>query len=270
MTPALKVIMSKEAKKKIMDYVIACDTEITGFFDVDFDRERNVFVIENIYPLLEQEGSGAEVEMSAAGIETFNLALMDQGVTQLPRGWWHSHVNMGVFFSGTDREAMEDLTNETFNVSIVANKNKEMRCDVNLYRPMRHTFENVTIEVEDDEDVIEQAIFDEINEMVKKPSQAGRSIIIPPRGQTVHELTFPGDEGGFLQLTKKQKKLWNHYQKCTVMPAGNCVKCSKYLDINYSEANLIPSHAINTCEKLNCVECEENMRAMEEAYGRGN
>ena len=41
--------------------------------------------------------------------------------------WWHSHVNMGVFWSGTDKATIEEIGVNGLCVAVVFNKKKEMR-----------------------------------------------------------------------------------------------------------------------------------------------
>ena len=121
--------------QKIMGYADVCDTEITGFADVTFDDDRNGLVVGEVF-LLEQVGAASEVEMSEESIGKFTNECMKKGMTQLPRLWWHSHVNMGAFFSGTDEQAMKDLKNESWSVALVVNKKEEMKATLNLYQPV--------------------------------------------------------------------------------------------------------------------------------------
>lgn len=40
--------------------------------------------------------------------------------------WWHSHVNMGVFWSGTDMDTIRQIGSQGFVVATVFNKKNEM------------------------------------------------------------------------------------------------------------------------------------------------
>ena len=128
----IKLIIPLATYRKIMAYVTICDTEISGFAEVEYNPERNVFVAGEVY-LCEQEASGASVHMTEETVSKFNLERIKAGATQLPRLWWHSHVNMQAFFSAIDEDTLKDLQNDTFTIALVANKSKEMKAKAYIY-----------------------------------------------------------------------------------------------------------------------------------------
>jgi hypothetical protein len=128
----LQLIIPLESYRKIMAYAELCNTEISGFADVEYQKELNAFVVGKVY-LLEQEGSAASVHMDEEAVAKFNDDLIRKGAKQLPRLWWHSHVNMEAFFSGTDEATTEQLRNDSFNISLVVNKRNQMKAKANIY-----------------------------------------------------------------------------------------------------------------------------------------
>jgi len=162
-----KIIIPLESYRKIFAYVDLVNTEITGFADCEYNEEDKVFKMGEIY-LLEQEASGAEVEMSEEKVSEFTLQMVNAGKTQLPRCWWHSHANMNVFFSGTDEEAIKDLKNDTFLLALVVNKERELRADITISKPFNYRWNNVPVEI----DYSTSEIPEELREEVKKKVNA--------------------------------------------------------------------------------------------------
>lgn len=142
-----KIIIPLESYRKIFAYVDLVETEITGFADCEYNEEDNAFKIGEVY-LLEQEASGAEVEMSEEKVSEFTLQMINQGKTQLPRCWWHSHVNMNVFFSGTDETAIKELQNDSFLLALVVNKSRELKADITISKPFYYRWKDLPVEID--------------------------------------------------------------------------------------------------------------------------
>lgn len=135
------LVISMEAYSKIMGYTRVAQTEITGFADVTLEAEHKRVVVGEVY-LLEQEATGAHVQMDEEAVSDFNLQMIKKGVTQLPRLWWHSHVNMEAFFSGTDVATYtETLQNDSWAIALVVNKRRDMKAVFQLYTPFPMTFD---------------------------------------------------------------------------------------------------------------------------------
>ena len=62
------------------------------------------------------------------------------------RLWWHSHGDLGVFWSSTDEECAAGLANSRYFVSIVVNKKGDIKCRVDLYEPLRVTMDELSVE----------------------------------------------------------------------------------------------------------------------------
>jgi hypothetical protein len=75
--------------------------------------------------LLKQENTSTHTEIDASAI---GKALFD--LRNNPGGlyfWWHSHVNMDVFWSKTDRDTIEEIGRNGLCVAVVFNKKREKR-----------------------------------------------------------------------------------------------------------------------------------------------
>lgn len=154
--------------KRINYYTQAASGEVSGLGIVSVD-EKGRHVVNKVY-LLEQESSGADTELKPEAISKLMVDMMkeneDPGKLKF---WWHSHANMGVFWSGTDDTCAETLSKE-FAFSLVVNKAGDRRCRLDLYQPFRITFDGVKVEVLSQEDkALKEECEKEVQEKVKAP-----------------------------------------------------------------------------------------------------
>ena len=164
-----KVMIPFEHHQKMMAYVKACETEITGFFDVEFDRELNAFAVTKVYDLMEQRAGDAHVEIGEEAVSEFNLQLIKQGAERLPRGWWHSHVDMQTFLSAVDNDNIESLRNESFVVALVLNKDQKIFAAVKMFEPFDFNLDELEVEIlYEDEKAVKKALR-EVKKKVLEP-----------------------------------------------------------------------------------------------------
>ena len=163
-----KIIFSLTAYLKLTNYVEKCSTEISGFGKIKKYKEEGYFYIEDIVLLPQKEATGV--------LTTFNNAdfyddIIQQGEQPSDyRCWWHSHVWMPVQWSSKDIATINDWDIEkpvdNWFISIVANKKKEFRCRVDIWDPLRLTFDDVPWEIDFSNHEIEQRIETDIQNMV--------------------------------------------------------------------------------------------------------
>lgn len=131
-----KLLIPMIEYEKIVAYAKVCEDEITGFFDVEYSLERGGFLVTKVYKLLKQVAGAGDVEIDEPQIAEFNLELIKQGAEHLPRGWWHSHVNMTTFLSTTDEATLKALSNDSFVVAVVVNKDQEITAVAEISQPV--------------------------------------------------------------------------------------------------------------------------------------
>ncbi len=118
-----KVIIENEVYRKIMYWVNKSSHEVSGLGMVSID-ESGIFRVTHAM-LLPQENTGTSTD-----IEADAAADMMYKCRHLPgdlRFWWHSHVDMDVFWSGTDMKTMRELGAAGWFLSTVFNKKREIR-----------------------------------------------------------------------------------------------------------------------------------------------
>lgn len=119
----MKVIIPDMVFQKIMHWVDKADFEVSGFGKI-VRRKDGEFEVVSAY-LLKQEGSAAETELDDTALG--KLMYDTRNDAGELRWWWHSHVNMGVFWSGQDRKTITELGEQGWIVATVFNKKAEMR-----------------------------------------------------------------------------------------------------------------------------------------------
>lgn len=144
------LILPLDTYRKIMAYATVCDTEITGFADVVYNKKTNQFVAGEVY-LIPQEGGGTHVHIDEEEMAKFNLERIKAGATQLPQLWWHSHVDMSAFFSGIDEDELIDLQNDTFCIALVVNKRFEMKAMAYIYEETKTVIKSLGETIKDEE-----------------------------------------------------------------------------------------------------------------------
>lgn len=109
--------------RKIMHWVNKSAHEVSGLGMVSVEPN-GVFRVTHAM-LLPQENTGTSTD-----IEPQDAAKMLFKCKDLPgdlRFWWHSHVEMPVFWSGTDHDTIKKLGEAGWFLSTVFNKKREMR-----------------------------------------------------------------------------------------------------------------------------------------------
>lgn len=156
------------AMRRIKYYAEAATGEVSGLGVIRID-DKGRHIVSDVH-LLEQESSGADTELKPEAISILMTDMMkkneDPGMLKF---WWHSHANMGVFWSSTDDACAETLSHE-YAFSLVVNKAGEKKCRLDLYHPIRITIDGIKIEELKSEDAeLKEACEKEVKEKVRSP-----------------------------------------------------------------------------------------------------
>lgn len=129
-----RLYINPEAYKKVFTYAqIANPSEIGGIGVIEQDSVGD-YILSDVF-IVEQTIKGAECELSAEGLAKFLMTYHETGkdVGKL-RCWWHSHCNMGVFWSGTDKDTILGWPSD-FVVALVVNTKYEMEACLLVREP---------------------------------------------------------------------------------------------------------------------------------------
>jgi hypothetical protein len=161
-----KIILPINIKNKIQFIVDNCSMEVSGLGTVVFDKEANAYRVTDVI-LLEQEVGSAHTDLDDKAVAKACYDMRNsEGELAF---WWHSHVNMDTFWSGTDHETMDSIGKNGLCVAIVFNKKESMRGAIVMSADNFPTvkLDNVDIEVEYEYDFNTEELLKEIKEKVK-------------------------------------------------------------------------------------------------------
>jgi len=158
-----EIIIKYEVYRKIKAYANLCNNEISALGTVSINE--NTIVIEDVY-LFEQVVSGVSTELSAEDISRFICEYIKKGKDPLDlKFWWHSHVNMGAFWSSTDLATINKFSSDWM-ISLVSNKQDEFKLRLDIFSPFRMCMDNLPYSIEYDKS-FNPTIQKEINQKVK-------------------------------------------------------------------------------------------------------
>lgn len=164
-TRKVEVVIPEDVFAKMFAYVDAVEGEISGMGTVSV--KDGVYTVTDVW-LLKQECTAASTKIEAAALADLRAEAYAQG--KAPEGfqlWWHSHVNMATFWSGTDKSTMAELLVDVpWMLFIVVNKKRSIRSRVEYREPFEIAFENVQTFLETKIGCDEAAIKKEVEEKV--------------------------------------------------------------------------------------------------------
>ena len=139
----MKIQLTNKANLKLKSFVGLVDTEISGMAKSHIDEEKNVVVTD--FMIFNQEVTGASTVIDDASQAKFLNELMKAGDDpSVWNIWWHSHANMGVFWSATDDKTIEQHTSQSYLISLVTNKAGEMKARLDIYPKDNSPFKQQT------------------------------------------------------------------------------------------------------------------------------
>lgn len=130
----LKLVIDPIVYQKVMHWVNKSDFEVSGLGKVIFDAPTNTLrVVEAI--ILPQRNTSTTTDIDGVAVSKAMYQLRNSPGDL--RWWWHSHVNMGVFWSGTDINTIQQLGNGGWYSATVFNKRNEMKSAFCQKTPVR-------------------------------------------------------------------------------------------------------------------------------------
>jgi hypothetical protein len=129
MEKQMKIIVTNQAYAKVMHWVRKADFEVSGYGTAHWDVQQNAFVVTDAY-LIKQMGGPAHTEIDAVALGKLVHRIEDVEKKGQIKWWWHSHVNMEAFWSGTDTETIRSLGIHGWMTASVFNKKGEHKSGV--------------------------------------------------------------------------------------------------------------------------------------------
>jgi hypothetical protein len=116
------VNIDSKVYQKIMHWIDKASGEVSGLGRLTIDKQTNAIRITHAY-LLDQKNTSTSTDIDALAIG--KLAYTTQSDGGHFNFWWHSHVNMDVFWSGTDLDTIRQIGSGGFVLATVFNKKRE-------------------------------------------------------------------------------------------------------------------------------------------------
>lgn len=145
--PTPKFVLPRSLGDRIMRWARAADGEVSGLGVLKVNAKKSEIELVRV-DILKQECTGASTELDDAAVAKY-LFERDQDHQEV-RFWWHSHADMGVFWSGTDTEMMRTLT-KTWGIALVVNKKGERKLSLVINDPIS-MFTDLPVEIDEDWD----------------------------------------------------------------------------------------------------------------------
>lgn len=175
-----EITLSPEAYQEIQAYVDLCDKEISGLGSVVFDPFTNSYFVSKVY-LLDQEVGPAHTDLDDQAVAKLLYQHSISGEEGELHFWWHSHVNMGTFWSSTDHDTMDAIGNNGICIAAVFNKKGDKKGAIVLnQKDSPHIkFDDVKINIAHpilvDYDFIKSEIKGKVREPKKKTTLLGNT-----------------------------------------------------------------------------------------------
>lgn len=135
----MDIIVNDDAWEKLWAYTDVCNTEIAAFGYVS-PNEVGDLVVSEVF-LVPQEVSSVEVDFVTEGLPyAVDKAAQEDRINEL-RFIWHSHVNMGTGYSGTDEEMIRKVRDAgpiPWLATAIFNKKGETNGRLDVFKPGLH------------------------------------------------------------------------------------------------------------------------------------
>lgn len=118
----INVQIDEEVYAKVMHWIDKASGEVSGLGKIVM--EDGIFRVTSAI-LLKQTNSAMATDLDAAAVGKAMFELKDEPGAL--NWWWHSHVNMETFWSGTDMDTIHEFGNQGWVLATVLNKKRSMR-----------------------------------------------------------------------------------------------------------------------------------------------
>lgn len=116
------VVMPESIRKKIMEHLNSQNVELGGLLvgsvvsHDDLNDGVVVIVIKDAVQSHDFDSTSVSLSMGAEVWQSANRACTNETFVI---GWYHSHPNLGAYFSGVDRKTQKDFFNSSYNLGLV-------------------------------------------------------------------------------------------------------------------------------------------------------
>lgn len=125
----MEIQIPRQVYAKIMHWINKSNDEVSGFGRCTYYKETKVLYVHDAY-LLKQKNGAAHTDIDGQALAKLMYKTKDEEGEL--KWWWHSHVNMAVFWSGTDTATIKELASQGWMGATVFNKKEETRSAIGM------------------------------------------------------------------------------------------------------------------------------------------
>jgi hypothetical protein len=118
----ISLVIPEKIYEKIMYWMSKANFEVSGFGSLDWEPETKTFTVRDAI-LLKQEVGSAMTEIDPVSLGKAMFRMKDE--PNALKWHWHSHVDMGVFWSADDKELITQLGSQGWIMATVFNRKHE-------------------------------------------------------------------------------------------------------------------------------------------------
>lgn len=128
-TPIRKLTIDPKTLRKLWIWSAASDIEISAIGEIAI-QDDTIHVTDTVH-LLKQEGSSGSTELDMDAYDVLIRRYIKEGKSLEPlRFWFHTHPKMGIWFSMTDEDTIDDLgaNGETYVAAVFNERGESQWC----------------------------------------------------------------------------------------------------------------------------------------------
>ena len=172
-------------------------SEIGGMLLAEKDKEDKWHLHSPV--ILEQEISGGNTHLFKEALAAYYVkTAMKYKDRKLKFVWWHSHHTMDVFWSGTDLEAIEEMNQGDWSVSLVVNLQNEYKLRVNIWKPFPAVVDDLEMDIIRKKPEMPKSIINEVEKLCTK-----QSLVTTTKSNAYYNTYYGRDANG-------QGNLWKY------------------------------------------------------------
>ncbi|MEZ8096729.1 Mov34/MPN/PAD-1 family protein [Photobacterium swingsii] len=125
------VFMPDKVKQSVMSHILKNNTESGGLLlgeVISTDSLKNGIVGIKVTEAIPSNDFDATSVSLSMGPEVWSSARLHSSESNFVIGWYHSHPNLGAFFSGTDRKTQAEFFNQEYHVGLVIDPIRNEEC----------------------------------------------------------------------------------------------------------------------------------------------
>lgn len=235
--PKPKVVISRMALEKIRYFVNKDDKECSGMGMTRVDGD--TIYVDDVM-MLKQKNGAVHTDIDPDAVNALAFKMKDSpGELNF---WWHSHVNMSVFWSGQDKDTIKQLAQHGMCVAAVFNKKHEIRTAVAAKVELPFSKSPEIIMWDELQMLVLPNIPDELKAAWDKEHEESVVKYVPPtqdhtrtgltgreggsyssHGRLTSRFGFEPDANEFFPIETQDKNHWDNYSQMTrydVNPPG--------------------------------------------------